>query len=119
MSTEQVATNTTADLAMPGNQALDQNPAAVYLAGLSASSRRTMKGALDTIAGMLAEGADALTFPWAKVRSQHVQAIRSKLEEKHASSTTNRYLYARGLRRAQIVKLDVADYDLETGALRE
>ena len=28
-------------------------------------------------------------------------------------------LYACGLRRAEIVKLDVADYDLETGALRE
>jgi hypothetical protein len=32
---------------------LDQNPAAVYLAGLKASGRRSMKQSLDLVAGML------------------------------------------------------------------
>ena len=94
MSTGLVTTDTTGDLATLESQALDQNPAAVYLAGLGASSRRTMKGALDAIAGMLAEGAGALSFPWVKIRFQHVQAIRSWLEERYAASTTNRYLSA-------------------------
>ena len=94
MNTELATTNATGDLATLESQALDQNPAAIYLAGLGASSRRTMKGTLDATPWMLTEGSDALSFPWARVRFQHVQAIRSKLEERYAPSTTNRYLSA-------------------------
>ena len=43
----------------------DRNPALVYLASLSEGSRRAMKGALNTIAGILTSGrADAITLPF-------------------------------------------------------
>ena len=45
--------------------ALDQNPAAVYLAHLKPSGRRTMRQALNVIAGLLTSGkAEALACPW-------------------------------------------------------
>lgn len=59
---------------------LDQNPAAVFIAGkASEHSRRTMRKALDTIAAMVAPGSDALSFYWAGLRYQHTAAIRAKL----------------------------------------
>lgn len=85
-------TTTTGDLIE--NQALDQNAAAVYLAGLGASSRRTTKAALDTIADLLASGSDAFSFPWGAVRFQHVNAVRSELQERFAPSTANRHISA-------------------------
>ena len=42
------------------------NPAVVYLAGLAAGSRRTMRQALGTIAKIASSGkATAESFPWA------------------------------------------------------
>ncbi len=81
----------------------DEHPAAVYLAGLSASSRRTMTGALDAIARILTgdEESSAWDVPWHRLRFQHTQAIRSALQEKYAHSTANRMLSAlRGVLRA-------------------
>jgi integrase len=79
----------------------DKNPTLVYLAGLSDSSRRVMRAALDTIAGMVQPGTDALCFPWHGLRFQHVQAIRARLAERYAPSTANRHLSAlRGAMRA-------------------
>jgi site-specific recombinase XerD len=75
---------------------VDEHPAAVYLAGLSASSRRTMRGALDTIAQILS-GDDQTTLfdiPWQRLRFQHTQAVRSVLTERYAHSTANRMLSA-------------------------
>ena len=84
-----------ADIITASEAALDQNPAAVYLASLeSAQSRRTMLGALDRIAGKLASGATAQTFPWLQVRYQHVMALRSALQEEMSYSTLNKYLSA-------------------------
>ncbi len=168
---------------------LDENPAAVYLAGLSAGSRRTMAGALTTIARILTtdETADYLAIPWAALRFQHTAAIRSALAERYAAATANAalsalrgvlktawqmeqmsadeyqkaagigavrgetlpagrhvplgeiaallatcdqtrqgirdaavisLLYAAGLRRAELVALDLADYDQAAGTLR-
>jgi hypothetical protein len=74
--------------------ALDQNPAVVYLAGLGEGSRRTMHQALNTIAGLAIEGSDALAFPWASLRFQHTQAIRSRLAEIYAPATANKMLSA-------------------------
>lgn len=75
---------------------VDQQPAAVYLAGLSPSSRRTMRGALDIIAqlGLGNEKATAWDVPWQRLRFQHTQAIRSALQEKYAHTTANRMLSA-------------------------
>ena len=94
--------------------ALDQNPAAVYLASLeSENSRRTMRGALDTIAGMLAEGAAWDSLPWAALRFQHVQAIRARLAERYAPATANKMLSAlRGVLGAafDLGQIDAEDY---------
>ena len=75
---------------------VDEHPAAVYLAGLSASSRRTMRGALDTIAQIIKgdDGATLFDIPWQRLRFQHTQAVRSILTERHAHSTANRMLSA-------------------------
>ncbi len=167
----------------------DENPALVYVASLSAGSRRTMRQALDTIAWIASHGqASALTLPWSALRFQHTTAIRARLEEAYAASTANKMLaalrgtlkqawllgqmtaeeyhqavavenvegkrlaagrdiqagelaalmavcgadesksgardaaivgvlYTCGLRREELVKLNLADYDLEAGAL--
>jgi len=81
----------------------DEHPVGVYLAGLSASSRRTMAGALDTIARILTgdEASSAWDVPWHRLRFQHTQAIRSALQETYAHTTANRMLSAlRGVLRA-------------------
>lgn len=81
----------------------DEQPVGVYLAGLSASSRRTMTTALDTIARILTgdEESSAWEVPWHRLRFQHTQAIRSVLQEKYAHTTANRMLSAlRGVLRA-------------------
>jgi len=81
----------------------DANPAAVYLAGLSASGRRTMRQALDAVAALLSNGqADALAFPWERLRYQHLVAIREYLAEQgYKPATVNKYLAAlRGVLRA-------------------
>ncbi len=59
-----------ADIAFSGEPNL--NPMAVYLSQLSPSSRRTMRGALETIAKIVSAGEfDAISFPWAELRYQH------------------------------------------------
>ena len=74
---------------------ISQHPAAVYLARLAPGSRRTMRQALNTIAGLMTGGqADARHFLWAELRYQHTTAIRSKLAEKFAAATTNKMLAA-------------------------
>jgi integrase/recombinase XerC len=85
-------------LAHPGS--LEHNPAAVYLAGLAQGSRRTMTEALDTIAGLVMsvpkEQRAGLwrSFPWAGLRYQHTQAIRTALGETYSASTANKMLSA-------------------------
>ena len=79
----------------PPTNALGTRPAVIYLASLeSVQSRRTMRGALNRIANLLAEGSDAVTFPWARVRYQHVVALRSKLTETLNYATVNKMLSA-------------------------
>ena len=81
---------------LPDRAALDQNPAAVYLAGLSAGSRRTMRASLNTIASLLTNGAqiDAFALDWARLRFSHTAALRSLLAERYAHSTANKMLAA-------------------------
>lgn len=75
---------------------LDQNPAAVYLASLpGATGRRTQRQALDTMAGMLSNGAsDCLAFPWAQLRYQHTAAVRAQLMGRYKAATVNKFLSA-------------------------
>lgn len=81
-----------APMVLSGGLPPDQNPAAVYLAGLSTGSRPTMRQALSSIAADLGERID--TMPWHLLRYQHTQAIRSKLASKYAPSTANKMLSA-------------------------
>lgn len=89
-------------VAMDTAGGMDQNPAAVYLASLSAGSRPAMRRALDVIADMVSNGrADALTLSWGAMRYQHTAAIRSRLADEYAHSTVNKMLSAlRGVLKA-------------------
>jgi integrase/recombinase XerD len=73
----------------------DRLPAAVYLARLAPGSRRTLRGALDTIAALLTgKLADAMTCPWHLLRYPHTQAVRAALAARYAPATTNKHLAA-------------------------
>lgn len=79
-----------------------ENPAAVYLAGLTSSrSRRTMSNALRTIVALVmkADLSDVTedhmyAFNWAGLRYPHTAAIRARLNDRYSTSTTNRMLSA-------------------------
>lgn len=88
----------------------DQNPALVYLASLGASSRRTMLGALDTIARLVSGGeASAESFPWHTLRRQHTATVRAALASRYGVRTANRMLAAlRGVLR-EAVELGLMD----------
>jgi site-specific recombinase XerD len=190
MSTVPVTTTATHELILTGYTPPDFHPAAVYLAKLSPGSRRAMRAALDTIAGILTDGrCNAETLAWSALRYQHTAAVRAVLAERYRPATANKMLsvlrgvlsqawqlgqmdaetYHRacrldpvkgtslpkgralafgelralfaacaadpsligrrdagmmavlcggGLRRAEVVALNLADYDSETGALR-
>ena len=80
MTAELATTSQSRDLKPLEQEALDRNPTVAYLVSLeSETSQRTMRGALDIIANILAEGDDAFTPPGASLRFQHAMAIRSKL----------------------------------------
>ena len=81
--------------ALPAGAALpaDRNPAAVYLASLSAGAgRRSMRSTLAHVAAMLGYRVDAC--PWQALRFQHVAALRALFAERYAPATTNKYLSA-------------------------
>lgn len=112
MTTELTQTNT--DLVIAAQTTLDRNPAAVYLASLGSKlSRRTMRGALNTIAELMHPGSDALSFPWHQVRFQHAQAVRSTLIERYSPATVNKMLASlRGALKAawRLGLMDADDY---------
>jgi len=95
----------------PALSGQSMSPAAVYLATLSPGSRRTMRGALDIVAGLL--GSDAMTLDWSALRFQHTVAVRAILAEKYAPSYCNKILSAlRGVLKAawQMGKMDIVVY---------
>src|SRR3990170_2257495 len=74
---------------------LERNPAAVYLASLRKTGRRTQRQALDVIAEILAgENSNAFRCNWGAVRYQHTAAIRTKLAETYSTATANKMLSA-------------------------
>src|SRR5438105_5277012 len=76
-----------------------QNPAAVYLAALAPSGRRTMAQALEVVVEVLGAG-DVRTFPWSSLRYEHAQAVPRVLIERYAPATANKVLSAlRGVSR--------------------
>ncbi|MGI6294684.1 MAG: tyrosine-type recombinase/integrase [Armatimonadota bacterium] len=85
----------TTETAIAANLRADNHPAAVYIMSLAPGSRRTMKEALDTIAGILTSGRDdAVSLNWAGLRYQHTAAIREELAAKYAPATANKMLSA-------------------------
>jgi site-specific recombinase XerD len=76
-----------------------RNPAAVYLAALAPSGRRTMGQALAVIVELLG-GGDVRSFPWSSLRYEHAQAVRRVLVDRYAPATANKILSAlRGVAR--------------------
>lgn len=91
-----------------------ERPAAVYLARLAPGSRRTMRGALLTIAALLTDGAaDLFTLPWSALRYQHTAAVRAMLAARYSPATTNKMLAAlRGVLKEawRLGQMEAADY---------
>jgi integrase/recombinase XerD len=86
----------TTDLATPLDQSpagAGQSPAAVYLAQLAKSGRRTQHQALNRLAGLLGYP-DAFHCPWHQLRYQHTAALRTTLAELYAPSMANKVLAA-------------------------
>ena len=105
---------------------LGDNPAFVYLASLARGSRRTMIGALGTLAAILTgqydpetqelqvHGKDALltaalNYPWQDLRHKQTAALRAQLDARFSAATANKMLSA--LRR---VLLEAWDLELMT-----
>lgn len=97
-----------------GPKKRETNPAAVYLASLAPSGRRTMAARLAVAAELM--GGDAHTADWSALRFEHVTALRSKLSEMgRAPASINATLSAlRGVARAawQLSKMSADDYRL-------
>lgn len=73
---------------------ISDHPVLIYLAGLGLGSRKTMQVALRNIAKIIGADYTEMTLPWAHLRYLHTQAIRSKLMERLAPSSTNKHLAA-------------------------
>ena len=80
----------------PVSGSAERNPAAVYLRRLpSASGRRTMRQALEVIAGMVSgRRCTAETLPWAGLRYHHTAGIRAALIERYSPATVNKCMSA-------------------------
>jgi len=89
----------------------ETNPAAVYLAGLQPTGRKTMQATLGKVADLVGFTIDAM--PWAQLQYEHVAAIRTKLAEQYKPATVNKYLCAlRGVMRAawRLGQIDAEHY---------
>ncbi len=90
----------------------ETNPAAVYLASLAPSGRRTMAARLTAAAQLM--GGDPRAVDWSALRFEHVTALRSRLSELgRAPASVNATLSAlRGVARAawQLGKMTAEDY---------
>lgn len=89
----------------------------VYLASLSKSSRRSQRTAIEIIAAWLNAGADWQTLPWARVRYEHVAAVRARLIDDYKPATARRMLAAlRGVIKA-CWRLEMIDGETRDRAL--
>ncbi len=80
----------------------DEHPVRVYLAGLGEASRRPMRHGLEVISCVVSGGRhDADSLPWATLRCQHVEAIRTELASRYAPATASLFMSAlKGVLRA-------------------
>lgn len=73
----------------------DSHPVLVYLASLAPGSRRTMRAALDSIAGFVSGGrSDSISLAWDRLEYRHTAAVRAALAEVYAPATANKMLSA-------------------------
>src|SRR5439155_14814743 len=71
------------------------DPASCYVTRLAPGSRRTMSGALDSIATRLTgEPMDARAFPWGTLSYADTAAVRPTLAARYAPVTANKMLAA-------------------------
>ena len=115
--TDELATPHTTEVVVSDVRPSDRylNPVLVYLVGLSSEhSRRTMRNALDVIAGLLSNGhSRGVTFPWPLVRAEHGRLVRKRLAERYAPATVNKMLSAlRGVLKVcwQLGQMDMESY---------
>lgn len=74
---------------------LDRQPARVYLGRLAAGSRRTMREALERLAGILTgERYPAAAIDWSAVGYQHAAALRARLADSYSVASVNKHLSA-------------------------
>lgn len=93
--TQAIAGTGKADLVARPVPPVEKHPAAVYLASLGRGSRRTMRQALDVMAGLLTAGrSNAQMLDWSALRYQHTQALRAALAERYAHASVNKMLAA-------------------------
>lgn len=111
ISTQVVVSSTTEPGQEPG---LSENPAAVYLASLRPTGRRSMLQRLNVIAQTLSGGKhNAFTFTWYQLRYQDTAAVRTVLMERYKPATANTGLKAlrRVLKEAwQLGQMSAEDY---------
>jgi len=66
---------------------VERNPVEIYLAGLSATGRRSMAQKLNVV-GVILGYADARSVAWQKIRFDHVVAIRASLSDGGSAPAT-------------------------------
>jgi integrase len=72
---------------------VQENPAALYLDGIAAGSRWSMRQALESAARHLSAGEHgAESFPWWEVRYQHTAAVRRHWTDQFKPATVNKLL---------------------------
>jgi site-specific recombinase XerD len=95
--------NTAGEALALNDTELRNNPAFVYLMSKAPGSRRTLIGALGTMAAILtgteAKGKDAqlaaaIKYPWHELRHQDTEALRAILVERYSFRTVNKMLSA-------------------------
>lgn len=75
---------------------MERHPAAVYLSGLAAGSRRTMRQSLDRVAQMIMQDpeVDARTFNWPAIRYPHAKWLAGALARELSPATANKIIAA-------------------------
>jgi site-specific recombinase XerD len=87
-----VTMNKQSELMLSQPLPLDRNAAAVYIATLAPTGRRTQAQALRVIASIF--DADIYSLNWGALRYEHTSAIRARLAQSYSPATANKILSA-------------------------